>query len=60
MRKVFVVGIGAGNPDYVTVQAINALNEVDVFLIITKDGVERGETDPPPSPPDRAYLPALR
>jgi precorrin-2 methylase len=27
MRKVFIIGIGAGNPDYVTVQAINALNE---------------------------------
>jgi precorrin-6A synthase len=36
MRKVFVIGIGAGNPDYVTVQAINALNEVDVFFIMGK------------------------
>src|SRR5277367_5668858 len=36
MRKVFVIGIGAGNPDYVTVQAINALNEVDVFFIMDK------------------------
>jgi precorrin-6A synthase len=36
MRKVFVIGIGAGNPEYVTVQAINALNEVDVFFIIDK------------------------
>lgn len=36
MRKIFVIGIGAGNPDYVTVQAINALNEVDVFFIIDK------------------------
>jgi precorrin-6A synthase len=36
MRKVFVIGIGVGNPDYVTVQAINALNEVDVFFIIDK------------------------
>ena len=36
MRKVFVIGIGAGNPDYVTVQAINALNEVDVFFIMEK------------------------
>jgi len=36
MRKVFVIGIGAGNPDYVTVQAINALNQVDVFFIIDK------------------------
>jgi precorrin-6A synthase len=36
MRKLFVIGIGAGNPDYVTVQAINALNEVDVFFIMDK------------------------
>lgn len=36
MRKVFIIGIGAGNPDYVTVQAINALNEVDVFFIMDK------------------------
>jgi precorrin-6A synthase len=36
MRKVFLIGIGAGNPDYLTVQAINALNQVDVFFIIDK------------------------
>jgi precorrin-6A synthase len=36
MRKVFVIGIGAGNPDYITIQAINALNQVDVFFIIDK------------------------
>jgi len=36
MKKVFVIGIGAGNPDYVTVQAINALNAVDVFFIMDK------------------------
>ena len=40
MRKVFVIGIGAGNPDYVTVQAINALNEVDVFFVLDK-GAEK-------------------
>lgn len=36
MRKVFVIGIGAGNPDYITIQAINALNQVDVFFIMDK------------------------
>jgi precorrin-6A synthase len=36
MRKVLVIGIGAGNPDYITVQAINALNKVDVFFIMDK------------------------
>src|SRR5262249_1976256 len=28
--------IGAGNPDYITVQAINALNQVDVFFFMDK------------------------
>lgn len=36
MKKVFVIGIGAGNPEYLTVQAINALNEVDVFFVMDK------------------------
>jgi precorrin-6A synthase len=36
MRKIFIVGIGAGNPDYITVQAINALNQVDVFFLTDK------------------------
>lgn len=36
MRKVFVIGIGVGNPEHLTVQAINALNEVDVFFIMDK------------------------
>ncbi len=25
MRKLYIIGIGAGNPDYITVQAIKAL-----------------------------------
>jgi precorrin-6A synthase len=40
MRKILIIGIGAGNPDYVTVQAINALNQVDVFFIPDK-GAEK-------------------
>lgn len=36
MRKIFVIGIGAGDPEHVTVQAINALNAVDVFFILDK------------------------
>src|SRR5260221_6065687 len=36
MRKVILVGNGAGNPDYVTVKAIDALNEVDVFFVMDK------------------------
>jgi len=40
MRKVLIIGIGAGNPDYLTIQAINALNQVDVFFIPNK-GMEK-------------------
>jgi precorrin-6A synthase len=36
MRRLLVIGIGAGNPEHVTVQAVGALNEVDVFLVIAK------------------------
>ena len=36
MRKILVIGIGAGNPEHMTVQAINALNRADVLLIPTK------------------------
>lgn len=39
-RKVLIIGIGAGNPDFVTVQAVNAMNEVDVFFIPNK-GIEK-------------------
>lgn len=36
MRKILVIGIGAGNPEHMTVQAINALNRADVLLIPVK------------------------
>jgi precorrin-6A synthase len=36
MKKIFVIGIGAGNPEYITVQAIKALNQVDVFFVMNK------------------------
>jgi precorrin-6A synthase len=36
MKKVLLIGIGAGNPDYVTMQAVKALNEVDVFFFLDK------------------------
>jgi precorrin-6A synthase len=36
MRRLKVIGIGAGNPDYITVQAINALKQVDVIFVTDK------------------------
>jgi precorrin-6A synthase len=36
MEKVLLIGIGAGDPSYVTVQAVDALNSVDVFIVLEK------------------------
>jgi precorrin-6A synthase len=33
---MLLIGIGAGDPEYVTQQAIRALNEVDVFFVMEK------------------------
>lgn len=36
VKRILVIGIGAGDPDYLTVQAINALNAADVFFVMDK------------------------
>ena len=36
MRRIEVVGIGAGDPDHLTLQAVAAMNRVDVFFTIDK------------------------
>jgi precorrin-6A synthase len=36
LRTVLVIGIGAGDPEHVTVQAIKALNRADVFFVVDK------------------------
>jgi precorrin-6A synthase len=36
MRRILIVGIGAGDPEQVTVQAIRALNQADVFFVMDK------------------------
>lgn len=36
MRKVVVVGIGAGDPEHLTLGAVRALNETDVVFLFTK------------------------
>ena len=36
MRKIYLIGIGAGNPEYITMQAVKALNAVDVFFFMNK------------------------
>ncbi|MGV9415166.1 precorrin-6A synthase (deacetylating) [Nocardia sp. NPDC003693] len=42
MRKLFVIGIGAGNPDQVTVQAVKAIRQATTFFVIGK-GAEKQE-----------------
>jgi len=36
MRRLRIIGIGAGDPEHITVQAIAALNETDVVFVIEK------------------------
>jgi precorrin-6A synthase len=49
MRKILIIGIGAGNPDHMTVQGIKALNSVDVFFMPDKgeekDGLQKLRRD---------------
>ncbi|CAA9492729.1 MAG: Precorrin-6A synthase (deacetylating) [uncultured Solirubrobacterales bacterium] len=44
MRRLLLIGIGAGDPDHVTVQAVEALNAFEVLFIVTK---EVGAADEP-------------
>jgi precorrin-6A synthase len=36
VRRILVVGIGAGNPDHLTLQAVDALARAEVFFLIDK------------------------
>ena len=36
MKTILIIGIGAGDPDYITVQAVKALNRVNVFFLMDK------------------------
>ncbi|HEX8519536.1 MAG TPA: precorrin-6A synthase (deacetylating) [Pseudonocardia sp.] len=36
MRRVEVIGIGAGDPEHLTLQAVAAMNRVDVFFTVDK------------------------
>ncbi|MEU0793602.1 precorrin-6A synthase (deacetylating) [Amycolatopsis sp. NPDC005961] len=42
MRKLYAIGIGAGDPEHLTVQAIDRLNRVDVFFVLDK-GAEKSD-----------------
>jgi precorrin-6A synthase len=36
VKTILIIGIGAGDPDYLTVQAVMALNRTDVFFLMDK------------------------
>jgi len=38
VRRLLLIGVGAGDPDYVTAQAARAMREVDVFFVVEKGG----------------------
>ena len=40
MRTVLVIGVGAGDPEHITVQAINALRRSDVVFVVDKGPAE--------------------
>jgi len=39
--KLYVIGIGAGDPEYVTMQAVRALNAADVLFLLEKADEQR-------------------
>jgi precorrin-6A synthase len=45
MRRLLVIGIGAGNPDHLTVQAIEGLNRADVLFIPDKGAAKNDLAD---------------
>ncbi|PSR67912.1 precorrin-6A synthase (deacetylating) [Nocardia sp. MDA0666] len=45
MRMLYVIGIGAGDPRQVTVQAVEAIRQVDTFFVIGKGETKRELTE---------------
>ncbi|SDJ48196.1 precorrin-6A synthase (deacetylating) [Streptomyces indicus] len=45
MRTIHVIGIGAGDPDHLTLQAVKALKATDVFFLLDKGEVKADLTD---------------
>jgi precorrin-6A synthase len=41
MRRLLIIGIGAGDPEQITVQAVKALNRADVFFVVDKGDVKK-------------------
>lgn len=37
MKKIYLIGIGTGNPEHLTIEAINTLKKVNLFFILEKE-----------------------
>lgn len=44
-RRILVIGIGAGDPDHLTLGAVKAMGRADVFFIVGKGDVKSALTD---------------
>jgi precorrin-6A synthase len=40
VKRLTLIGIGSGDPDQVTVQAVHAIEAFDVLFVVTKDGAD--------------------
>lgn len=45
MRDVLVIGIGAGDPDHLTIQAVKGIQAADAFFVVDKPGAARELTE---------------
>ncbi|MBV5309802.1 precorrin-6A synthase (deacetylating) [Chromatium okenii] len=43
MKTLYLIGMGPGSPEYLTMQAINALKQVNVFFMLEKEGRGKAE-----------------
>jgi precorrin-6A synthase len=43
MKKLYLIGIGPGGPEYLTVQAIDRMKTVDCFFMLEKEGRGKAE-----------------
>ncbi len=43
MKQLYLIGMGPGDPEYLTIQAVETLRRVDVFFMLEKDGRGKDE-----------------
>ncbi|MER7133378.1 precorrin-6A synthase (deacetylating) [Streptosporangium saharense] len=45
MKRILIIGIGAGDPDHLTLQAVKAIGRADAFLLVDKGAVKHDLAD---------------